>query len=114
MATVLEVPLLPATAQYFQMTMNGTQYGFRFLWNPAAACWMMDIYDSDWVSLAMGVPLVTGADLLGQLGYLGIGTDGASWTQLVVLTNAVGKSPDEVPSFTNLGIDGHLYEVIWP
>ena len=114
MATVLEIPLIPATSQHFQVTLNGTQYGFRVLWNPAAACWMLDIYDSNWDPVLMGTPLVTGTDLLGQFGHLEIGKSGDSWVQLVVMTIAVGHSPDEVPSFANLGIDGHLYEVIRP
>jgi hypothetical protein len=75
---------------------------------------MLDIYDSNWDPIVMGTPLVTGTDLLGQFGYLGIGKSGASWVQLVVMTIAVGHSPDEVPTFQDLGVDGHLYEVIRP
>lgn len=66
----------------------------------------MDVYDlSGFTPVLLGVPLVTGADLLEQFGYLAIGAQAIMTT----MTIGPGVSPDEVPGFRNLGIDGHLY-----
>jgi hypothetical protein len=60
---------------------------------------------SNRVLLLSGIPLVTGADLLGQFGYMPIG----SRTILTAMTMLAGVPADAVPTFANLGIDGHLY-----
>ena len=63
---------------------------------------MLDIADVDDVILASAIPLLTGADLLQQFGYLGIGAG------MLVMTDT---NPDAVPTFQNLGTSGHLYFV---
>ena len=52
--------------------------------------------------LVSGIPLVTGVNLLEQYAHLGFG--GGLYVQTT-------SNPDEVPTFTNLGVDGLLYWV---
>ena len=111
---VFEIPL-EAFNEKFQISLGGVEYGIRTLWNVPANCWMIDIYDDADVPILAGTPLVTGADLLAQYTYLHIGNNlqpGSSDIQLIVMTTAVGRSPDEIPTQTNLGTDGKLYYVI--
>ena len=100
--TVLNVPLKPAQAQRVTVQLDGTTYRLRLTWCAPAACWMTDFYDEDDVLLLGGVPLVTGANLLGQYEYLGI--PGALFVQ-------TDHAPDTPPTFANLGEAGHLYYV---
>lgn len=64
--------------------------------------WVLDILDNQDVPIVTGLPLITGADLLHQYGYLGF------QGQLIVQSDTI---PDQVPSFTNLGVTSHLYWV---
>jgi hypothetical protein len=109
MTTIHEIPLTPR-AQVMRCDMGGVTYTFHFKYNKAMQCWIMDIRDGNDFPIGGtggldGIPLVTGTDLLGQFRYLGIG----GGIPMIVMTVAVGHSPDEVPTFTNLGVDGHLY-----
>lgn len=101
MATINEVPLSPK-AQRFLITLAGITWQLRVRWSPASACWVLDIADAAGVPVLSGVPMVTGADLLAQYAYLGIG--GALYVQS-------DDSVDAVPTFANLGSIGHLYFV---
>jgi len=80
--------------------MAAVNINYSVAWNQAASCWVIDISDSSGNPLVQGIPLVCGADLLGQYGYLGLGGE------LIVQTD---NSPDTPPTFTNLGASGHLY-----
>jgi hypothetical protein len=72
----------------------------------AGGCgWTLDIADQSGNPLVCGIPLVTGADLLGQFAYLNLGG------HLVVFSEGI---PDAVPSFANLGSGSHLYWVVFP
>ena len=109
MSSVHEIPLKPRP-QILRCDVGGIIYTFRFKYNMAMQCWIMDIYDVEGYPIGgtgglSGIPLVTGVDLLGQFRYLGIG----GGVPMIVMTVAVGKSPDENPTYQNLGIDGHLY-----
>lgn len=107
---IFEIPLRPSTAQKVKITLNGTVYTTIVRWNDVSICWIMDLYDeAGVVPVLCGVPLITGTNLLGQYAYLDI--DGGLGGAMVVQTVAVGHPPDEVPSFTDLGTDGHLYYV---
>lgn len=99
MPLVFEIPLV-ATPQSFSITLNGIQYNMTVRWCDPAQSWTLDIMDSNNDPIVRGIPLVTGADLLEQYGYLNIGG------QLIVQTD---NNTDEVPSFTSLGTTGHLY-----
>ena len=108
MATYYEIPLVPGQGQVLQTTLQGVTYTLKVVWNPVAACWVMDILDeTGLVPILRGVPLVTGHDLLEQYEYLYVGSNAA----MMVTTVGVGESPDEVPTFSDLGIDGKLYYV---
>jgi hypothetical protein len=65
-----------------------------------AGSWVLDIADDIGNPILSGIPLVTGANLLSQYGYLGFGGG------LYVMTTS---DPDAVPTFENLGDDGLLY-----
>jgi hypothetical protein len=109
MTAIRELPLTPRP-QTLTCELGGTTYLFRFKWNRIIQAWVMDIRDSAGLPIAGlagldGIPLVTGTDLLGQFRYLAIG----GGLPMIVMTIAVGRSPDEVPNFRNLGTDGHVF-----
>jgi hypothetical protein len=58
--------------------------------------WFMDIADVNKVPLISGIAMVTGADLLAQYAYIGIGG-------MLVL------SGDNAPGFADLGANSQLY-----
>lgn len=78
----------------------------KFYWNDIAQSWNCDFWDeAGLMPIILGVPLVTGSDLLDQFGHLDIG----AYAILTVMTVGPDLSPDAVPSFDNLGDEGHLY-----
>lgn len=99
--TAYEIPLTPE-AQTFAIALGAVTYNLTFYWNPASACWMLNLADSLNNPILMGIPVVTGLDLLAQYAYLGIA--GA----IVVQTD---HNPLVVPTFTNLGLTGHVFFV---
>ncbi len=99
---VFEIPFVPGQPQQMQISLNGTVYSIKARWCDPANCWMMDLSDSSGNPILLGVPLVTGADLLDQYEYLGIG--GA----LIVQTD---NDVDAVPTFANHGSQAGLYFV---
>lgn len=106
MATNIEIPTQAGQPFSESVTLQGVAYTLQFLWNTVMQCWTVDFYDATGtVEVLLGVPLVTGSDLLEQYGYLTLG----AYAVLTAMTIGPGISPDSVPSFTNLGIDGHLY-----
>lgn len=94
-----EVPTNPFN-QYLSTSLAGVTYYILLQWNPASECWIMQIQDQNQNVLASGVPLITGADLLAQLDYLGIGGG------MIVQSD---NDPQEVPNYSSLGSTGHLY-----
>jgi len=92
-------------AQVFQVDIGSVYYTLNLRWNRVNQTWIMDILDNLDTPMCMGVPLVTGVDLLGQFRYLGIG----GGVPMITMTIAVGHSPDEIPVYDNLGIDAHLF-----
>lgn len=103
MATqIYEIPL-SATPQNFGVSISGVSYSLRFSYCEAdEGGWLLDLSDSSGNSLVSGVPLVTGADLLAQYSYLGIGAS---------LYVAGDGGSSDVPTFANLGTTTHLYVV---
>lgn len=95
----LEIPLIPAP-QSFRVQLVGVFYSMSVRWNIPAGAWVLDIADVDDVPIVAGIPLITGADLLEQYEYLGIGG------QLIVQSD---DNVDAVPTYANLGSIGHLY-----
>jgi Domain of unknown function (DUF6983) len=97
--TVSELPMI-ASPQIFKATLAGISYRFRTRWNDVSRCWVMDVFDSNEVLMIGGLALVTGADLISQFEYLGIGG------QIVVQTDG---DKDIVPDYNSLGSTGHVY-----
>lgn len=100
MSTVYEIPITPSTPQSFTVSLNGGTYNISLNWNSSAQCWIMDIGDQSNNPLVQGIPLITGADLLAQLEYIGIGGN------MIVQTD---NDPTAVPTFDSLGDTGHLF-----
>lgn len=98
---------LSGIAETFTIDLAGTTYTLTIYWNDMMAesddgdtGWTMDIGDATGVSLACGLPMITGADLLDGLEYLGINGS------LIMYTNGMTYV---VPTFDNLGTDCNLY-----
>lgn len=97
---IFEIPLRSTPTQ-FSVKLSGVLYVLVMTWKAAVnGGWFMDILDVNDNPIVRGIPLVTGADLLAQYGYLKFGG------QLFIQSDS---DPDAVPSFTNLGITSHLY-----
>lgn len=90
--------------QQFQISLAGVNYILTVKWNASQdAGWEFDLADADTnTPLLAGQPLITGADCLSGLEYLGIG--GEFW----IYTNGDSNA---VPTFTNLGVESNLYFV---
>jgi hypothetical protein len=104
MTTIYEIPLTPQSQVLF-VALSGTTYRLSVTWRKLAATWFLDIADSSGNPLVSGIALVTGADLLGQYAYLGIGG------QLRVATDG---DVNAVPTYENLGVSSHLYFIPTP
>lgn len=75
----------------------------KVTWCPPANCWIVDLLDVNNVPIVTGLPLITGASLLEQFDYLGLGG------QLIAQTD---NNIDAVPTFDNLGSLGHMYFLV--
>jgi len=100
--SALEIPLVASTAQRFNVSLVGVSYVMKVRWCAPANSWVLDIADANDVPIVSGIPMITGADLLEQYGYLGIGG------QLICQSD---DDTDAVPTFDNLGNIGRLYFV---
>lgn len=96
---VNEIPLSPEP-QSFRIVLADKTYNLTLRWNIESQNWVLDIADTNEVPLVLGIPIITGTDLLGQHKHLGISGS------LVAQTD---HNPDVVPTFTSLGITGRLY-----
>lgn len=100
MTQTYEIPLSP-TPQTFGITLNNVGYQLTVQWrNTDQGGWFLDIADAQNNPIVSGIAMVTGADLLAQYGYLGLGFT------LRVQTDYDLSAP---PTFTNLGVTAHLY-----
>ena len=105
MSTAYEIPITPGVPQTFTISLAGVFYNLTVRWSTSMAAWFLDLADASNNFLLNGVPLVTGADLLAQYEYLGIGG------MLVVQSD---NDLSLVPDFSTLGVTGHLYFVTTP
>lgn len=101
-ARVYEIPL-KGQSETFSIVLLNISYRLSVIWRSAAAGWFLDIADATGAPMVQGIPLVTGANLLAQYAYLGIG--GA----LIVSTDG---DQSAVPTFENLGSGSHLRFVV--
>lgn len=98
--TVFKIPL-DGIQQSFEINLANVDYNFIVKYNPSNdAGWIIDILDSNQINIVGNIPMITGADCLAGLEYLGI--NGSLW----VLTD---QDVTAVPTFTNLGKDCNLY-----
>ncbi len=90
------------TPQVFDIALAGVNYLMTCRWNAADdAGWVIDLANADTnLPIVANVPLITGADCLAGLRYLGING------QLVVLTDGDSFA---VPTLENLGVESFLY-----
>jgi hypothetical protein len=86
----------------FQISLAGTTYTLTVKFNSALeGGWVLDIADAENVQkIVCNAPLITGANLLDGLGYLGINGS------LFVRTEGNNFA---VPTYENLGIESFLY-----
>lgn len=88
--------------QTFEISLAGVVYLMTCKWNDATdAGWLLDLADGITnESVVSNIPLITGADCLEGLEYLGING------RLLVDTDG---DQTAVPTFTNLGVESNLY-----
>lgn len=102
MTTFYEVPII-APPQIFNVQFpNGNTYFFRIMYNNCeiTPCWTIDIADSLLNEMVNGIPLVPGADMLEQYGYLGLGC---------IMWCTTDGDELQVPTRDNLGSTAHLW-----
>lgn len=98
--TYFEIPL-SGNAQQFNITLAGASYNMLLAWRDTdMGGWFLDISTVAGVPVLLGVPLVTGADLLAQYPDKGFGG---------VLRVTTDGDPDAVPTYSNLGTQSHVY-----
>ena len=112
---IKEVPLVASTSQTLGVSINNVVNQMTAAWRDVASGalgdvsgtvgggWMLDLADQAGNKIASGLPLVTGSDLLGQLGYLGLDT------KLIVQTS---HDATAVPTFSSLGDTSHLFAAL--
>ncbi len=99
MTTIYEIPFQPVD-QKFNVTLGGVFYHMRLMWDDQGdGAWILDINDQTDTPLIHGIPLVGGADLLGQYGYMKFGG------YLYCVTDGQPYVP---PTKDNLGKNSHL------
>lgn len=98
---LFKIPLSPAPQQ-FEISLASKTYTVVCKWNDSPdAGWVLDFSDATTGDpIVFNVPLITGADLLAGLGYLGF--EG----ELYVVTDGDDLT---VPTYTNLGVESNLY-----
>lgn len=89
--------------QTFQIPLGETTYQVTSKWNNSdESGWALDIADQDGNPIVFNIPLITGANLLSGLSYLGI------TGSLYVYTDGDDTA---VPTYENLGVESNLYFV---
>lgn len=87
--------------QQFEITLAGVDYLMTCKWNDAPdAGWVLDFADITGVPIAFNIPLITGADVLDGLQYLGFNG------QMYVFTDGDDFA---TPTLLNLGVESNLY-----
>ncbi|HEM6680820.1 hypothetical protein I5384_03315 [Citrobacter koseri] len=93
---IQEIPLT-ADNQQFSINIAGTTWRISIIWRDLY--WIMDLHNDRSEAVISGIPLVTGADLLAQYAYIGLGF------KLVVVCD---DSTKDYPTKTDLGARSHL------
>lgn len=93
---IQEIPLT-ADNQQFSIIIAGATYRISIIWRET--CWVMDMFNDRSEPLISGVPLVTGADLMAQYEYMGLG-----FKMAVVCDDEAQEYPTKI----DLGSRSHL------
>ena len=102
MPKFFEIPL-SAKPQTFKITLGSVEYRLTLGYQKTdEGGWVLDIADANNNPIVIGIPLVTGINLLGQYKHLGFA--GRMWVQ-------TSHNPDAVPTYGNLGSESFLYWV---
>lgn len=96
---VYKIPL-DNVNQIFEIDLAGTTYKMRVYYNPVMMCWCFDLLDINDNAITQGQSLVTGANILDQYEYLGLGG------VFVVYTEG---DENAIPTHDNLGDISNLY-----
>jgi hypothetical protein len=105
-----EIPTVSGHPFTERVTVLGVTYSLYFCWNWVSKCWVLDLWDqTGTVPILRGIPIVTGCDLLEQFAYLSAAPVAVGRSILTAMTIGPGVPPDDVPTFTNLGKEGHLF-----
>lgn len=100
---VFRIPLTN-TAQSFNITLSGVSLTLITRWNEFMPAWELGFQDTNTQkNIFTFVPLVTGADLIGQFRYNGI-------LPGVLLCFTEGET-DAIPTETNLGASANLFYI---
>jgi hypothetical protein len=99
--SLFKIPLSP-TPQTFQIALAGREYSMTCKYNSAEeGGWVLDFADAETAEpIVANIPLITGADVLSGLEYLGFGGS------LFVYTDG---DQNAVPTLENLGVESNLY-----
>ncbi len=103
MTTTFVLPL-SNVPQTFEISLANKDYTMTCKWNDAfEAGWVLDFSDAiTGVSIVANIPLITGADLLSGLSYLGFNGS------LFVFTDGDDFA---TPTLLNLGVESNVYFV---
>lgn len=99
----LDVYIIPFTSkeESFVVQLGNVPIRFESFWNDIAELWFIDVYNAtDNNPIALGIPLVTGCDLLAQFKYTGL------TGHIFCHNEAGGKEP---PTYDNLGETAFVY-----
>lgn len=101
MSATYEIPLSPHPQTLTVTLPNGTEIGMSLIYQfNQDNCWILNISDAEGNPLVSGIPLVTGADLLEQYAYLGLGI--AMWC-------STDGNLSQPPQWYDLGTGAHLW-----
>lgn len=99
MTTITRIPLSPGNKR-FSIALGGTTYRMRVLWDDETnGGYVLDIGDETGAPILLGVPLVTGVDLLVQYPHLNFGGS------LFVTTD---RDTGDLPTYDGLGVTSQL------
>ena len=96
-----EVPVSPKP-ESFSLELANVGFKFTTAWCPPLSCWVISITLPDDTPVVMGIPVVTGVDLLAPYAYLGFGGG--------LIAQPLGDV-DTPPTFENFGVSGLLFFV---
>lgn len=98
--TTFIIPLINEPQQ-FEIALAGVNYLMTCKWNDSDdAGWVLDIADDSGTPIICNMPLITGADLLDGMDYLGI------QGSLFIFTDGDDFA---TPTLLNLGVESNLY-----